>query len=206
MFGIRNIGVISSIDELKKSQELPADAVQFRESNKISDIFYDGLMIGGPLIIGAIALSIYRYEFVEENLHFTALTWITLAVTVGLLLASTYVHEIIHALFYPRDSVKTICSLPEEGAHLLYCDAKVSKWRFILICLAPSICLGIFPLLIWAILANLIPMPFNFAIVAFSIVSLFSSIGDYANVFNCLRQVPNKAKVFNYGIHSYWIK
>jgi len=29
------------------------------------------------------------------------------------------------------------------------------------------------------------------------------SIGDFANIFNAIKQVPNNAKIFNYGMHSY---
>lgn len=34
----------------------------------------------------------------------------------------------------------------------------------------------------------------------------FLSIGGFANIFNAITQVPQNAKIFNYGMHSYWIK
>lgn len=206
MLNIKNIGNIESIDELVKGKELPSNAHKFKESDKLSDIFYDGLIISLPLLIGILALTIHRYNDVEDNLHFTVLTWITLGVTLVLLYFSNYVHELIHAIFYPRNASKTICEIKTQGAHLLYCDAKVSKGRFILITLAPVLALGVIPFVLWYILAPIIPMPYNFAVVVFYFVSFVSALGDYANVFNTLRSVPNKALVFNFGIHSYWMR
>lgn len=205
MFNIRNIGNIDTMDELTSGEGLPDNAVRFRESDKLSDVFYDGLIISMPLLAIVIGATIYRYNSVPEDLHFTQITWITLALTAIVTYFMSYVHEFIHALFYPMNSSKTICQIKSQGAHLLYCDAKVSKSRFVLICLAPVLILGVIPFIVWLLFAPLIPMPFNFSFVVFYIVMFISALGDYANVFNTLRQVPNGAKVFNYGFHSYWI-
>lgn len=206
MLGITNRGVINSIDDLTEGKTLPEGAVVFRESNKLGQIFYDGFVISLPLFIALCAFIIWRYEYVEDDLNLKAFTWISLGITAILLYLSTYLHEFIHAVFYPLSASKIICRLPEDGAHLLYCDAEVSKARFIFICLAPVLFLCFIPIAIWALLANIIPMPVNFCFVVFALVSFFSAIGDFTNVFNCLRQVPNGANVLNFGIHSYWIK
>lgn len=34
----------------------------------------------------------------------------------------------------------------------------------------------------------------------------FMSAGDFTNIFHALTQVLRDAKVFNYGLHSYWRK
>lgn len=206
MLNIRNIGTLKSEADLTAGKSLPQGAHQFKESTKFSDIFYDGAIIALPGFVALIALAIYRSSAIKSSLHFTTSTWITLIVTGIILYFVSYVHELIHAAFYPSNSSKVICQIPDQGAHLLYCDAVVSKGRFVLICLAPALCLSILPFLLWYILAPFIPMPYNFAIVIFTLFTFVSAIGDYANVFNTLRQVPNGAKVFNYGMHSYWMK
>ena len=49
-------------------------------------------------------------------------------------------------------------------------------------------------------------MPYSLAIVFTTWIMTIMSIGDFANIFNAIRQVPKGGKVFNYGIHSFWFK
>ncbi|MCQ2466985.1 MAG: DUF3267 domain-containing protein [Clostridia bacterium] len=206
MLNIKNIGEIESIDSLTNGRALPEGAHKFKESDNLSDIFYDGLIIGSPILILVIALTFYRYETVPERLTFNWVTWLVLALTLVITYFMSYVHELIHALAYPKGETKLICQIKSQGAHLLYCDATISKTRFILVCLAPTIALAGVPFLIWYIFAPTIAMPYNSAVMIFYMLMFISAIGDYANVFNALRQVPRGAKVFNYGLHSYWIE
>ncbi|MGN1332696.1 MAG: metalloprotease family protein [Lachnospiraceae bacterium] len=51
-----------------------------------------------------------------------------------------YVHEIIHALLYPLKEKKEIYYMQGKAALFVYCQAKVSKLRFIIICMHQLLC------------------------------------------------------------------
>lgn len=46
---------------------------------------------------------------------------------------------------------------------------------------------------------------YSLAFVFTTWIMTIMAIGDYANIYNAVRQVPKGAKIFNYGMHSYWI-
>lgn len=48
--------------------------------------------------------------------------------------------------------------------------------------------------------ADYIAMPYSLAVVFTAWVMAIMAIGDYANIYNCIRQVPKEVKVFNYGV------
>lgn len=74
----------------------------------------------------------------------------------------------------------------------------LSKSRFLLLCAAPAVILGIIPFIVWYILADYIAMPYSLAIVFTAWVMTIMAIGDYANIYNAVRQVPKGAKVMTY--------
>ena len=74
-------------------------------------------------------------------------------------------------------------------------------------CLAPMFILGVVPFIIWLILPQFIPMPFNLAFVIITWFMTLLSMGDVANVYHVIKEVPNKSKLFNYGfLRSFYIK
>ena len=116
-----------------------------------------------------------------------------------------FIHEYIHAILYPLKSKKTIWKYTSNGAYFIYCNTKISKLRFIVISLAPMILLGIIPFVIWLFIADKIDLTISVVYVIMTWIMVFFAMGDLANVYNTIRQVPKNAKVFNYGLRSYWI-
>ena len=47
---------------------------------------------------------------------------------------------------------------------------------------------------------------FNLSFVFITWIMIIMSMGDFTNIYNAIRQVPKGAKIFNYGLHSYWLK
>jgi hypothetical protein len=66
--------------------------------------------------------------------------------------------------------------------------------------------LGLIPFAIWLFIADKIDTEISMVFVVISWLMTFGSMGDLANVYNTMKQVPKNSKVFNYGLHSYWIK
>ena len=73
--------------------------------------------------------------------------------------------------------------------------------------LAPMFILGIIPFTIWFISPNIIPMPYNIAVAVIFWLMTIVAMGDIANVYYVIKEVPKKAKVFNYGLlRSFYIE
>lgn len=206
MFGIKIKGVYQSESDLTKGKPLVTGAVLFDEGKNLQDAFLKGFLVGLPLILSMIVLTIFKCRRIDYTIRIDGKTGVIFAFMLAVLFLLTYVHELIHALFYPKEAVKTIWKSPKQGAYFVYCEASVKKSRFILLCAAPAVILGILPFTAWYLLADFIPMPYSLAVVFTAWIMTVMSIGDYANIYNAARQVPKGAKVFNYGMHSYWIK
>jgi hypothetical protein len=78
--------------------------------------------------------------------------------------------------------------------------------RWVIISLVPMFVLGLIPFAIWLFIADKIDTEISMVFVVISWLMTFGSMGDLANVYNTMKQVPKNSKVFNYGLHSYWIK
>ena len=206
MLNIKIMGKYEDESQLIEGKVLPDGAVGFREGKSLRDAFGLGLVLSLPIMIPMVILSIRRLwsldKEVEVNIYFAVVA--IAMIVLGWVL--TYAHEFIHAILYPKKSMKTIWKVPEQGAVFVYCDAMVSKSRFVVISLAPVVILGIIPFLIWYIIAPVLSREWNIGILMIIWRMTFAAIGDYANVFNAIRQVPKGAKVFNYGMHSYWLR
>lgn len=205
MFNIYIKGKYDNEKQLIGESKLPKHAIMFEEGDSIQSAFNRGFLVSLPLILFVIAISIYRCININKIIDFDAELCISFVITFIIIKGLAYVHEFIHAIFYPRNITKTIWKDSKNGAFFVYCDAKVSKIRFILLCLAPAIILGFFPFVIWLLIAPLFKVQFVICFMIITWVMIVMSIGDYANVYNAIKQVPKNAKVFNYGMHSYWI-
>nr|WP_243176859.1 DUF3267 domain-containing protein [Clostridium gasigenes] len=125
-------------------------------------------------------------------------------IAIVLSIVSLIVHEFLHAFSYPKNVVKEIWVKPDELAAFVYCNAPVSKKKFIWIVLCPNVVLGFIPYVLW------IQGVFDFnplvshAIIIFAMMNIISGIGDYLNFYLTIKQVPKNALVQNYGFHTYW--
>ena len=82
----------------------------------------------------------------------------------------------------------------------VYGTEDFSKTRFILMSLCPNIIFGMIPLILYFLFPQYASLG-TLGALAFS-----AGAGDYVNVFHALTEVPNGAKVYCNGIHTYWYK
>ncbi len=194
-------------DQLIKRCDIPDGAVEYGVVSSLQREFGRGLLILFPIFLVMVAATYFKVK--DLNYHLTmgldvVVSFVLIIVLVYLL---TFVHEIIHALFYPADVVKEIWKSKEQGAYFVYCEKEISKERFIVMCLAPMFILGIIPFVIWLILPDLIPMPYNIAVPIIFWLMTIIAMGDVANVYHVIKEVPRGSKVFNYGLlRSFYIK
>lgn len=200
MFNISFKGNYTSDEQLIKRKQIPNDAVEFGIVSNLHNEFGRGLLILFPVFAGMVATTLLKFKGIDYHLTMgldVIISFFIVIVSVSIL---TLVHEIIHALFYPVSSEKGIWKSKEQGAYFVYCEDEITKTRFIVMCLAPMFILGIIPFVIWLLLPQFIPMPYNIAVAIVFWLMTIMSMGDVANVYHVLKEVPMNAKVFNHGL------
>lgn len=189
--------------QMKGNRRLPKKATAFKESEN-SVVKIAAMII--PLIMLIGGMQVLTKQNPDGKFKVTIAFGIAFVIMLVLAKLLTYVHEIIHAALYPKDSVKEIWSEEKKNTKYVYCTAKVSKSRFIAICLAPAIILSIIPYIIMLVTAASIPDYIAECILILVCMMMLLSAGDLFNAYNAAVQVPKNAKVFNYGLKSYWIE
>lgn len=102
-------------------------------------------------------------------------------------------HELFHALCYPKDAEVHIGLCLQKVAAFAISFNPISRRRFILMSLAPML-LGIMPLLIFIICPVSQKWLLTLCIVP-SFMGLISPMPDYMDVCKVLKQVPENAKI-----------
>lgn len=206
MLNIHIKGKFENESELICGRELPENAVQFQEGETIQQAFQLGFALILPVILPMIIFSIIRCSKIDKKLVFDSR--FVFAVIISFILGRIliYLHEFIHAVFYPRYAEKTIWKNENHGVYFLYCDVAVTKTRFVVLCIAPSIILGMIPFFVWYIIAPFLEVEWIICIMVLTWIMTMMSMGDFANIFHAIKQVPDNAKIFSYGMHSYWIE
>ena len=144
MLNIRIMGKYEDESQLIEGKVLPDGAVGFREGKYLRDAFGLGLVLSLPIMISMVILSIRRLWSLDKEVELNIYFAVVVIAMIVLSWVLTYVHEFIHAILYPKKSMKTIWKISEQGAFFVYCDARVSKCRFVVISLAPVVIWGLF--------------------------------------------------------------
>ena len=207
MFNIKYKGNYESDKQLIERKTIPKEAIEFAIVNSLANEFVRGIFIVLPIIAIMILLTYFKVKDIDYHLTMNIETIISFFIVIISVWLLTLVHEHIHALFYPIKAKKTIWKSKKDGAYFVYCEELIGKGRFIIMCLAPMIILGIIPFIVWLSLPQFIPMPYDLAFVITTWFMTIMSVGDLANIYHVLKEVPNKAKIFNYGfLRSFYIK
>ena len=203
MFNIIFKGKYKDEKQLIENSKLQKNSVMFKEESNVTQAFISGLKFAIPISAIIIILFLIIVKLNNLKLQYSVLHF---GISSVLIMPLMYIHEFIHALTYPIKSIKYIYSKPEEMALFVYCNAVVSKIRFVFICLMPTILLTIIPSIFAMVFINSINIQFSIDIIYIAIAMCIGALGDFTNVYNTLKQVPKHSRVFNYGYHSYWIK
>ena len=202
MFNIHLMGDFKDLNQLTQNRSIPKSAIQFEEGNNFKDIFVLGLKIAIPIAIIMIIGAVLRIKNLDYHVEFNFLYIVLLGIAAASTYILGYVHEFIHALFYPKNAEKQIWKMLDQGAFFVYCEAETSKCRFIVMCLAPAVILGIIPYLFWLAFPLALTFIGGLMILVISCLMTFMALGDFVNVYNAVRQVPANAKVFNVSDHK----
>lgn len=207
MFNIRIMGDYTSDEQLIVRKEIPENAVEFGIVSDLKKEFVRGSVILLPLFVLMVILTMFKVKEYDYHLKMDLHLILSFVLAVLAIHFLTYVHEFIHALFYPREALKTIWRAKEEGAYFVYCEEMIDRNRFIVMCLAPMFILGIVPFVLWLVLPAMLPMPYDMTLAFVIWIMTIMAMGDVANVYHVLKEVPDGAKIFNYGLlRSFYIQ
>lgn len=121
--------------------------------------------------------------------HVACLTFLALIVSI-------IPHEILHGMCFKGDAY--FYTYLRKGACFVTGLELFSKSRYVFTLLLPNIVFGFIPFMIWLIFPNLSFLGW------FGAAGIGMGAGDYMNIFNCLTQVPNGAKVYMKNMNSFW--
>lgn len=203
--GVQFRGMLDDLSKLERGR-CPDGAHQLEEGNSMEEVLNQSLKKSVPIFLLMLALALVRFN---KGLNWTADfsiggTVIGGFITIGLYTLFVPLHEYIHAAFCPRGSDKEIWFYQMQAA-LVYCNAPMSRMRFIVMSLAPAAILGFLPYAAWLLFAQVPSAMTSIYWMLLSWSMVFGGIGDFYNVRNIWNQVPKGAIVFNYGMHTYWI-
>lgn len=197
-------GRIDSLDDLEHGS-LPQGAVRLQEGDTMEEVLEQSLRMFRPLAALVALLSAARLIL--------GLNWqaglspgrlaACIAAFIILYILLIFAHEWIHALFYPRGALKEVW-VYQWSAALVYCQEPVSRERFMVMSLAPAVLLGFVPFALWLVWAGAMSADLSILWMFMSWSMIFGGLADYYNFRNVRRQVPHGARVFNYGVHTYW--
>ncbi|MEF9952309.1 MAG: DUF3267 domain-containing protein [Clostridium sp.] len=206
MYNIKYMGKYESEGQLLTG-ELDPRAVKYDEPNSISEILNMGVKLFSPMFIILFIFIFIRLRFWSVSIGDINFVSLGIALVVGFVLqiVLVFVHEILHAVSFPRKARKEVWIKPSEFVAFVYSNEIVSKARFIWMSLCPNIILGFIPYLLWMAGIFGLDSLLSKIVIITAIFNIMSGVGDYLNVYLTIKQVPKGGLVQSYGFHSYWI-
>lgn len=195
-------GFFQGEDQLRRTTQ---DGMVLDEPDDINAFLRQGTCKSLVIVLAVVIMAVWTIRDILHQANYNHKDIVLALVLSGLIvLVCQYVHEIIHTLFYPRKAIKEIYIMKDLSCLFVYCTTPIKKNRFITMAMAPNAILGIVPLCIGVLgREQFTPMLAVILIVSGAALTV-SGIGDYYNIYNVMRQVPENAYVFNNGLHTYW--
>jgi len=188
-------GVFKSIEQLPESV-LPPNAVKFKEPNSMIVTNMVALLFLIPACAGIWLFERFSYLIYGVSDNKTTLLGITAA------FLFIIIHELLHAVCFGKNAKVEMYVSFKHLMAFVTSNQPVTKARFIFLSLFPNLVLGWIPLAIWTVL------PYNEVysnhLYTFAYISIIFGVGDYLNMFNAIRQMPNGSMQQISGMNSYW--
>jgi hypothetical protein len=158
-----------------------------------------------PVALALVAGLMTSLIFAQPGLAFSlTFHWATIV----MILLLFPVHELLHAVVFPRFGFTAETIVGVWPSRLLFYAAHtgaLSKGRYLLVFAMPLLVLSVLPVVFLALVR---PLPFGPSItsvlVFLSILNAAAGSGDVIGFFLVLLQIPNRAQVRNQGWKTYW--
>lgn len=150
-----------------------------------------------PIVL-LFACCVYIKKTYLGGVAFSRADWM-----IGLVIALLFfpVHELIHAVSFPAGS-EVIMFYTTQGLGTT-CTSPMTRNRFIVVNMLPSLILGVVPLIAYMI----VPRTYAFAstvLCVFSLIHVGAGYVDYLNIVHLLR-LPADSKIQISGAKIYWM-
>ena len=202
-FKIRKAEELEDLEKYE-TEKLPENAVMLKEGSRLEDILFKGFMLVLPVLLIMIALAYHRCKSMSGSVSLNKDSLIAAAAGILACVLLSDIHEFIHGIFLPLKAEKIIYKM--KKAKCVYCSAKLSKARSLTVDLAPFILLSAVPFFLWMRYGGLLPTEYMLVSVIVIWLMCLICLGDFANAFNIIKQVPRGCKVMNHGYHTYYIR
>lgn len=195
---IKWVGTIKSTAEYQRGVLAP-DARKLEMPASVGEMMTKALpFIIPPMVIIFLSMFLKTYISHEQVVSFP---FIAVGAAIGFVLM--LVHELLHAMVYPKGATVYIGIVPKQFAAVALASHPLSRARFILMSMLPLL-LGILPLvLFWSMPAEYKEL--NGILFGAAIMGMISPYPDCYNVFQVLRQAPKGSKLQFYEDDLYYI-
>lgn len=195
---IRFSAAIENAGDLQKG-DLPAEAVKLRSPSSTGEMMLKAAPIAGVLSM-ILAATMFLKTFFN---YMRVISPIALIFGVAVGYALLWVHELLHAVVYPKEASVTIGRLKGKLIFVALASYPLKRGRFVIMCLLPFV-LGLIPLCIFLISApyNLILNGIMFGLACMGMTSPYP---DVYNVISVLRQTKRSDMIMFFGDDIYKI-
>lgn len=183
-------GVIKSEEEFPAS-ELPKNAVKLEMEEDIKKMQVKAMPFMIPSVIICLVCMLVKTALAEERvIHFG---FLFVGVLAGILLL--IVHELLHAVAFPKDATVYLGIMPKSMAPVALSPSPVKRNRFLFISILPVI-LGVIPLVLFCMSKSSL-RELNGLLFGMAVMGMVSVYPDLYNVAHLLKKVPSGAMVQN---------
>lgn len=153
-----------------------------------------------PFIIPALVILFLSVYFKSGEFF---LLWLYIIIGVLLGFLALIIHELLHAIVYPKNA-NVYIGIAKPITFVALASYPLKKEKFILMCLLPYI-LGIIPLILFWIMP-ITDMKIHSILFGLSAMGLGSPYPDLFNVYQVLKQTPKNCKIQFYKDDTYYIE
>lgn len=190
-------GIIKSEDEFPTSS-IPKKAKRIDNQEDIKKFQIKAL----PFMIPSIILCFIGMfvKTIIANEKVINIVFLGVGVIIGFFLI--IVHELLHAIAFPKNATVYIGIMPKSLAAVALSSSPVKRSRFIFLSILPII-LGIVPLVIFCFSSNSLK-ELNGMLFGMAIMGMISVYPDIYNIYNVLKKVPKNATIQNSKNETYY--
>lgn len=183
-------GIIKSEDDFPSS-DIPKNAKRLNTEEDIKKMQIKALPFMIPSVVVLLLCMLLKTLIAGEKI--INFLFIFIGVIVGLFLL--IVHELLHAIVYPKNATVYIGIMPKSFTAVALSSSPIKRNRFIVSSILPII-LGIIPLMIFCFSNNDLK-ELNGLMFGMAVMGMVSVYPDFYNVYCVIKQVPKNAFIQN---------
>lgn len=192
-------GIIKSEEDFPVAK-IPKNAKKLETEDDIKKMQIKALPFMMPsVLLCLIAMFVKTFTANERVVN---LGFLFIGVIIGFFLI--IVHELLHAVAFPKDATVYIGIMPKSLTAVALSSSPVKRNRFIFLSILPII-LGLIPLVIFCCNSNALK-ELNGILFGMSIMGMISVYPDIYNIYHILKVVPKNAMIQNNKNETYYFE